>query len=193
MNKKIIVFPKNGKPALADDNWQIWGLPITGIPGKIAENPEALADQTLPTGKVLVPFGWWLDHVDKPEILTRALQGNIGVWFATNDDILKHTDIIESGRKLWPLVAAHFPIFRDGRSFSTAALLRNRFEWQGEVRAIGDVLIDQLLQMARVGFDSFDLRADQNLNLGLKQFNLYTAITQNSWREVRSTLATEPA
>ena len=193
MNKKIIVFPKNGKPALADDNWQIWGLPITGIPGKIAENPEALADQTLPTGTVLVPFGWWLDHVDKPEILTRALQGNIGVWFATNDDILKHTDIIESGRKLWPLVAAHFPIFRDGRSFSTAALLRNRFEWQGEVRAIGDVLIDQLLQMARVGFDSFDLRADQNLNLGLKQFNLYTAITQNSWREVRSTLATEPA
>ncbi len=193
MNKKIIVFPKNGKPALADDNWRIWGLPITGIPGKIAENPEALADQTLPTGKVLVPFGWWLDHVDKPEILTRALQGNIGVWFATNDDILKHTDIIESGRKLWPLVAAHFPIFRDGRSFSTAALLRNRFEWQGEVRAIGDVLIDQLLQMARVGFDSFDLRADQNLNLGLKQFNLYTAITQNSWREVRSTLATEPA
>ena len=193
MNKKIIVFPKNGKPALADDDWQVWGLPITGIPGKIAENPEALADQTLPTGKVLVPFGWWLDHVDKPEILTRALQGNIGVWFATNDDILKHTDIIESGRKLWPLVAAHFPIFRDGRSFSTAALLRNRFEWQGEVRAIGDVLIDQLLQMARVGFDSFDLRADQNLNLGLKQFNLYTAITQNSWREVRSTLATEPA
>ena len=55
------------------------------------------------------------------------------------------------------------------------------------------MLIDQLLQMARVGFDSFDLRADQDLNLGLKQFNLYTSITQNSWREVRSTLATDPA
>ena len=193
MNKKIIVFPKNGKPALADDDWQVWGLPITASSGKVAENPEDLTGQTLPTRKVLVPFGWWLNHADKPEILTRSLQGNIGVWFSTNDDILKHTDIIQSGRKLWPLVAAHFPIFRDGRSFSTAALLRNRFEWQGEVRAIGDVLIDQLLQMARVGFDSFDLRADQDLNLGLKQFNLFTTTTQNSWRKVRSTLATDPA
>lgn len=75
---------------------------------------------------------------------------------------MKHADIVETGKTVWPLVAAHFPIFRDGRSFSTAALLRDRFAWQGEIRAIGDVLIDQLLQGARVGFDSFALRPDQN-------------------------------
>ena len=86
-------------------------------------------------------------------------------------------------------MAAHFPIFRDGRSFSTAALLRNRFAWQGEIRAIGDVLIDQLLQGARVGFDSFALRPDQNLDVALKQFALYTVTTQNSWRDKRATLS----
>jgi hypothetical protein len=95
--------------------------------------------------------------------------------------------VIEAGQKVWPLVAAHFPLFRDGRSFSTAALLRNRFAWQGEIRAIGDVLIDQLLQGARVGFDSFALRPDQNLDVALKQFNLFSVTTQNSWRDKRST------
>ena len=82
---------------------------------------------------------------------------------------------------------AHFPIFRDGRSFSTAALLRDRFAWQGEIRAIGDVLIDQLLQGARVGFDSFALRPDQKLDVALKQFDLFSVTTQNSWRGTRST------
>ena len=79
--------------------------------------------------------------------------------------------------------------FRDGRSFSTAALLRDRLAWQGEIRAIGDVLIDQLLQGARVGFDSFALRPDQSLEVALKQFNLYTVTTQNSWRDKRATLS----
>ena len=121
-------------------------------------------------------------------MIARAQKGEIGVWFAADDDILKHADIIEEGKSLWPLVGAHFPIFRDGRSFSTAALLRNRFQWDGEIRAIGDVLIDQLLQGARVGFDSFALRPDQNLDVALKQFDLFSVTTQNSWRGQRTTL-----
>ena len=122
------------------------------------------------------------------DIIERANKGEIGVWFASDDDILKHADMIEAGKALWPVVAAHFPIFRDGRSFSTAALLRQRFHWQKEVRAIGDVLIDQLLQGARVGFDAFELRPDQDLQVGLKQFNLFSVTTQNSWRGKRSLL-----
>lgn len=101
---------------------------------------------------------------------------------------MKHAEIIEAGKKIWPVVAAHFPIFRDGRSFSTAALLRQRFNWQNEVRAIGDVLIDQLLQGARVGFDAFELRPDQDLTVGLQQFNLFSVSTQNSWRGKRTLL-----
>jgi uncharacterized protein (DUF934 family) len=87
------------------------------------------------------------------------------------------------------VIGAHFPIFRDGRSFSTAALLRDRFAWEGEMRAIGDVLIDQLLQGARVGFDAFELRPDQNIDVALKQFNLFSVTSQNSWRDQRATLA----
>jgi uncharacterized protein (DUF934 family) len=58
------------------------------------------------------------------------------------------------------------------------------------VRAIGDVLIDQLLQGARVGFDSFELRPDQNLDIGIKQFDLFSVTTQNSWRDTRSSQVT---
>jgi uncharacterized protein (DUF934 family) len=121
--------------------------------------------------------------------MLQVKQGRVGVWFAADDDILKHAQWIEAGKALWPVVAAHFPIFKDGRSFSTAALLRNRFGWQRQVRAIGDVLIDQLLQGARVGFDAFDLRSDQNLDIALGQFDLFSVATQNNWREKRTQLA----
>lgn len=181
-HQEILHFPKGGKPTLAPNEWQVWS-------GSHDEGANfTLPDLGRAAHKVLVPFTWWLEHHHEADILALAKNGQIGVWFAANDDILKHIDVIEAGKKIWPLVAAHFPLFRDGRSFSTAALLRDRCAWQGEIRAIGDVLIDQLLQGARVGFDSFALRPDQNLGVALKQFNLYTVTTQNSWRDKRSTV-----
>ena len=177
---EILHFPKGGKPSLSPNEWQVWSG---------SQDEGGLPDPEYGTHKILVPFTWWIEHHHESDIEARAKAGQIGVWFATDDDILKHADVIEAGKKVWPLMAAHFPIFRDGRSFSTAALLRDRFAWQGEIRAIGDVLIDQLLQGARVGFDSFALRPDQNLDVALKQFYLYTVTTQNSWRDKRATLS----
>jgi uncharacterized protein (DUF934 family) len=179
-HQKILHFPKGGKPTLANNEWLVWSG---------SQDEGGLPDLEHGAHKVLVPFTWWLEHHQEADIITKSQNGQIGVWFATDDDILKHTNVIEVGKKVWPLVAAHFPIFRDGRSFSTAALLRDRFQWQGEIRAIGDVLIDQLLQGSRVGFDSFALRSDQNLDVALKQFDLYTFTTQNSWREKRATFS----
>ena len=179
-HQEILHFPKGGKPTLASNEWQVWSG---------SQDEGGLPDLEHSAHKVLVPFSWWLEHHHEADVISKTKNGQIGVWFATDDDILKHADVIEAGKKVWPLVAAHFPIFRDGRSFSTAALLRNRFAWQGEIRAIGDVLIDQLLQGARVGFDSFALRPDQNLDVALKQFDLYTVTTQNSWRDKRATLS----
>ncbi|WP_215309156.1 DUF934 domain-containing protein [Polynucleobacter sp. Adler-ghost] len=178
MNKQIIYFPKDGKPTLIINKWQVWDgeRDAGGIPN---------LDHEL--HKVLVPFHWWITHHKNSDIIDRANKGEVGVWFAADDDILKHADIIEEGKNRWPVIAAHFPIFRDGRSFSTAALLRERFAWTGEVRAIGDVLIDQLLKGARVGFDAFELRPDQKLDIGLKQFDLISVTTQNSWRDQRAT------
>ena len=178
-NPHIIRFPKGSQPSLIQNEWQVWN----------GEQDEGgIPDLEHVAHKVLVPFHWWITHHKNTDIIERANKGEIGVWFAADEDILKHADIIEAGKKVWPLLAAHFPIFRDGRSFSTAALLRDRFGWQGEIRAIGDVLVDQLLQGARVGFDSFELRPDQSIEVGLKQFNLFTVATQNSWRGKRSLL-----
>ena len=182
MNQQIIYFPKDGKPTVIANEWQVWD-------GEQDEGGIPDLDHGL--HKVLVPFHWWITHHRNADILARAQKGEIGVWFAADDDILKHSDIIEEGKLLWPVVGAHFPIFRDGRSFSTAALLRDRFSWSKQIRAIGDVLIDQLLQGARVGFDAFELRSDQNQDLGLKQFDLFSVTTQNSWRGKRSLLATQ--
>jgi uncharacterized protein (DUF934 family) len=180
-HQEIVHFPKGGKPTVAPNEWQIWSG---------SQDEGGLPDLEHGAHKVLVPFTWWITHHHEADVISKAKDGQIGVWFATDDDILKHADIVEAGKTVWPLVAAHFPIFRDGRSFSTAALLRSRFAWSGEIRAIGDVLIDQLLQGARVGFDSFALRPDQNLDVALKQFDLYSVTTQNSWRGARTTRAT---
>jgi len=177
----VLHFPKDGKPSLAPNEWLIWSS---------SQDEGGLPDLEHGKKKVLVPFTWWINHHHEADIQAKAKNGQIGVWFAADDDTLKHADLVEQGKQIWPLVAAHFPIFRDGRSFSTAALLRDRFQWTGEIRAIGDVLIDQLLQGARVGFDSFALRPDQKTDVALKQFDLFTVTTQNSWRSKRSLLAT---
>lgn len=179
-HEQILHFPKGQKPSLAPNEWLIWDG---------SQDEGGLPDLEHGKNKVLVPFTWWIEHHHEDDTQSKAKAGRIGVWFAADDDILHHAELIEQGKKLWPLVGAHFPIFRDGRSFSTAALLRDRCQWTGEIRAIGDVLIDQLLQGARVGFDSFALRPDQNLNVAIKQFDLFSVTTQNSWRNKRSTLA----
>jgi uncharacterized protein (DUF934 family) len=58
------------------------------------------------------------------------------------------------------LIALDFPTFRDGRSYSTARLLRERFGYRGELRAVGDVSRDQFLFMHRCGFDAFEVAGD---------------------------------
>ena len=71
----------------------------------------------------------------------------------------------------------HFPKFTDGRAFSQAFVLRRRGV-QGDIRANGDVLIDQLMQMQRSGFSSALLRADQNAEHGKKLLSQYSAFYQ---------------
>ncbi|MGB8712339.1 MAG: DUF934 domain-containing protein [Onishia taeanensis] len=62
-----------------------------------------------------------------------------------------------------PRIAIDFPAFTDGRGYTLARMLRERFGYQGEIRAIGDVLVDQLYYMSRCGFDALALRDDQLL------------------------------
>lgn len=177
-SREIISYKLNAPAQLLGSEWQIVRFSNEGSEGDSLHQ--------LPTGKLILPFAWWVSNGCDSEVMKRALRDDIGVWFSADDDIVAHAEVIHAGKKFWSLMAVDFPIFRDGRGFSTATLLRERLAWAGEIRAIGDVLVDQLLQMARVGFDAFELREDQDLNLGLKQFSLYSVTLQNSWRVKRS-------
>ena len=72
----------------------------------------------------------------------------------------------------------HFPKFTDGRAYSQAFLLRRRLGFKGEIRATGDVLIDQLVQMQRSGFDSAVLRAGVDASAAQRQFERFSAFYQ---------------
>ena len=75
-------------------------------------------------------------------------------------------------------VDLQFPKFSDGRAFSQAFVLRRRLGFTGDIRATGDVLIDQLVQMQRTGFSSAVLRADQDLGDAQRQFDRYASFYQ---------------
>ena len=75
-------------------------------------------------------------------------------------------------------IELHFPKFADGRAYSQAVMLRRRLGYQGDIRAIGDVLIDQVQQMSRTGFSSAELRADQSLELARAQLQRFADFYQ---------------
>jgi uncharacterized protein (DUF934 family) len=87
----------------------------------------------------------------------------------------------------------HFPKFTDGRAYSQAFLLRRRLGFTGEIRATGDVLIDQLVQMERTGFDVAVLRADQNIDFAQRQFDRYRGFYQGDAVTVKPVFAREGA
>lgn len=86
-------------------------------------------------------------------------------------------------------VDLNFPKFTDGRAFSQAFLLRRRMGFKGEIRATGDVLIDQLLQMQRTGFDAAVLREDQNPDFAQAQLDRYKAFYQGDAATVQPQFA----
>ena len=75
-------------------------------------------------------------------------------------------------------IILNFTKFTDGRAFTQAVMLRKRAGFTGEIRATGDVLVDQLQQMKRSGFDVAELRADQDLAAGQRQLNRYNEFYQ---------------
>ena len=75
-------------------------------------------------------------------------------------------------------IELHFPQFTDGRAFSQALMLRRRCGFQGDIRATGDVLVDQLSQMQRCGFSSAVLRADQDIAKGRQLLAHFSAFYQ---------------
>jgi uncharacterized protein (DUF934 family) len=72
----------------------------------------------------------------------------------------------------------NFPKFTDGRAYSQAFLLRRRLGFKGEIRATGDVLVDQVVQMARTGFDVAVLREGQSMDVAQRQIDRFKGFYQ---------------
>jgi uncharacterized protein (DUF934 family) len=122
------------------DIWQVL-VPREG------EDPVTVG---LPAGPLAVALPVW--KARREELLARATP--LGVRLDPADD----PGEIAADLPRLALVAVHFPKFADGRGYSTAYLLRRRLGYRGELRAVGDVLRDQLFYLARSGFDAFQLR-----------------------------------
>ena len=146
---------------VADDAWTLLRL-------SEGETAETVA---LPEGDLIVPLAVW--KARGAELAGRA---RLGLWLASHEG----PEEIAADLPRFSVVAVDFPKFADGRGYSSAALLRTRYGYTGELRAIGDVLQDQLFYMKRVGFDAFQLRADKNIDAALKSLNDFSDAYQAS-------------
>ena len=85
-------------------------------------------------------------------------------------------------------IAIDFPSYTDGRGYSLAQLLRNVYQWSGELRAVGDVMIDTVYYQARCGFDSFLIKPGHDAQLALAALHTFSDTYQKSYRQpLRST------
>lgn len=120
---------------------------------------------TPPAGPLAVPLAWW--QANRQSLAAR--HDPVGIWLEPHDEPAS----IAADLACFALIAVRFPRFTDGRGYSTAVLLRTRYGYEGELRAIGDVGRDQLFYLKRCGFDSFALpsRRDPEAALaGLEAF-----------------------
>ncbi len=148
-----------------DDDWLVV---------RAAEDGGLPPPEALPAGKVLVPFSYW--KTSRDSLRGARSRQQVGVWLAPDDE---PADLVADFGEI-ALIAIDFPVFRDGRGYSIARLLRERYGYQGEIRSIGDVLRDQLAYMARCGFDAFAVRVDKDIHDALHAFGELTVLYQTA-------------
>ena len=137
----------------------------------VEDHWQYLADDAeLPAGSVIVSLARW--QRERAALLARGEP--VGVRLPNTANVAD----LAADLPALALVALEFPKFADGRAHSQARLLRERYGYRGELRAVGDVLRDQLFFMARNGFDAFELRADRNLEDALDAFGEFSASYQ---------------
>lgn len=145
----------NKKIVLEDDNWVI------------ATN----ADNLPPDGNLFVDIDLWNQH----KSTLQARSGEVGLFIRSSDEI---TELVQDLSE-WSVIAIDFPqapegIPFDGRGYSHARTLRDRFHYKGELRAVGIVLRDHLYYMSRVGFDTFQLPDGADTDNALTAFDEFS-------------------
>ena len=123
-------------------------------------------------GDITVTLWRWKSQ--HPLLLSHS--GKIGIRLMPGDhpeELVDHLQGLE-------LIELDFPGFGDGRPFSQARLLRSRFGYQGEIRAVGHFLPDQIYFLSRVGVNAFQLENQQQMPLALSCMNDFTINYQKS-------------
>lgn len=147
--------------AIVEDDWL---LLRPASDGATAEIPAQ--------GDVIVPVALWQAHRDN--LLSR--KGRLGVWLAPSDN----PETLVADLHAFDVIAVDFPHFTDGRGYSIARMLRQRYKYSGELRAVGDVLRDQIFYMHRCGINAFALREDKNIEQALEAFEDFSETYQTS-------------
>src|SRR6266481_7601450 len=136
-------------------------------------------------GAVLIPAARFLEKAES--VLQR--KGKTGVIWPNNrdvDDLVRYLDRLAA-------VALVFPTFRDGRAYSQARLLRERYQFRGELRATGQVLRDQMLFLHRAGFDAFEVTKDSDAAAFAEAVHRYSVFYQPTGDGRASTLTARRA
>ena len=144
------------------DDWQVV---------KLAEG-ETAESVAIPEGRVIVPLAVWQARRE-----ALKARGDVAVWLASDE----RPEALKDDVATLALIAVDFPKFGDGRGYSIAYNLRARLGFTGELRAIGDVLRDQLFYMQRVGFNAFATRPDRSIEDALKGLTDFSEAYQASW------------
>jgi uncharacterized protein (DUF934 family) len=160
----LIRLTKSGA-SVSQDDWSVLTL------AQFAEG--SLDTHCTAPQKRLLPLNVWLEERDA---LIADATHPIGVWLDSHEDPAAITEDLPS----LAVVGINFPTFKDGRGYSTAYLLRQRYGFTGELRALGDVQRDQLFYMKRVGFDAFQLKAGASIEDALTAFSDFTVNYQGS-------------
>lgn len=140
----------------------------------VEDHWQKLSDETpIPSqGDILVSLERWNDEKEN----LKARQDQVGVSLENSEDVWAlGKDVLSL-----PLIALSFPRYSDGRAYSQARILRDHLGYQGELRASGDVLRDQLMHMERCGINTFEVREDKCIQDALKAFTTYSVRYQGA-------------
>ncbi len=125
------------------------------------------ADDDLPAqGNLIAPLARW--NSSRDALLAR--ENPLGLRLSSNEA----PDLVRADLGRFALIALEFPIFRDGRAYSYARLLRGQYGFAGELRAVGNVLYDQFSFMHRCGFDAYEVQKDADAQRFAKALSEFT-------------------
>jgi uncharacterized protein (DUF934 family) len=194
---QLIQLAANGQASIVADVWTRVVPPAAGeesvrkqagkvvlfkLTGEQTYTAEQIANTEIPaTGKILVPLTIW--QARKSELQSRLAVGELGIILATNETA-EALQAEFADLNTLPLIAVFVERFADGRIFTLGNWLRTRFGFKNELRAIGDVLRDQLFFHKRAGFNSFLIRADRSAEDALASLNDFSQPYQGGVADV---------